>query len=587
MYGWIGKILHIDLTAKQIHVQTPDLDFYNQVVGGKGLGGHYLRECVTLDFDHPDMVFCIFSGPLAGTTAPTSGRCHILSKSPLTGLVGDSSVGGKLATRLKQAGWDGLVITGKSQTPVGISIKDDKIECIDATRLWGMDTRAIHNRLKPGKASLAAIGPAAENGVRYASITVDQHFAAGRTGLGLCLAEKKIKYILVDGTGHVQVRHPDKLKQAREDIIRLTAASPALMGQFGFTCLGTGAVYDLIDNRRMMPTDNFNRTCFEHAGKLNATAYTNAYHPKKHGCLGCHIQCKKLGTENNRTVTMPEFETMSHFTALIGSMDTHLVVRANELCSLYGMDTISTASTLACRREITGENYTPEKVLSLIHDIAYQKGEGKDLGLGASQYAIKMGAPHTAMAVKGMELPAYDPRGAYGMALGFAVSTRGGCHLRAYPISHEILRKPVATNRFSFSGKARIIKIAEDLNAVIDSLTACKFTFFAAGLEEYATAYEAVTGIPTNSQDLMNKGERIYYNERIINALNGFDAADDDLPLRFFTQPGSSGNAIDIPPINRIDFLDARKKYYAIRGLTPEGLPTTQKAQSLGLIWKP
>ena len=157
--------------------------------------------------------------------------------------------------------------------------------------------------------------------------------------------------------------------------------------------------------------------------------------------------------------------------------------------------------------------------------------------------------------------------------------------MRAYPISHEILRKPVATDRFSFSGKARIIKIAEDMNAVVDSLTACKFSFFAAGLEEYATAYEAVTGIETNAQDLLKKGESIYYNERIINALNGFNASDDDLPVRFFTEPGSGGNHIHIPPINRDAFLDARKKYYNIRGLTLNGLPLKEKARTLGLLW--
>ncbi|MCP4292152.1 MAG: aldehyde ferredoxin oxidoreductase, partial [bacterium] len=507
--GWTGKILHIDLTRQKIQIETPDQDFYHQYVGGKGLGGYYLRQVAALAFDHPDMVVCLFTGPLVGTITPTSGRCHVMSKSPLTGLVGDSSVGGKLATRLKRAGWDGLVISGQSSTPVGITIIDDQITFTDATPLWGMDTQEVHQKIQPGKASLATIGQAAENQVRYASITVDQHFAAGRTGLGLSLAAKKVKYILVNGTGRCRVKHPKALKQAREDIVRLTAASPALMGQFGFTCLGTGAVYDLMDNRRMMPTDNFNRTCFEHADKLNAAAYSKSYAPRKHGCLGCHIHCKKLGTKGNQTITMPEFETMSHFTALIGSMDTDLVIQANKRCNYYGMDTISTASTLACRREILGIEYTPEELLSLIDDIALQRGEGIDLGLGSTQYSTKMGAPHTAMAVKGMELPAYDPRGAYGMALGYALSTRGGCHLRAYPISHEIFRKPVATDRFSFSGKARIIKIAEDLNAVIDSLTACKFTFFAASLEEYASAYQAITGIPTSGQDLLNIGERI------------------------------------------------------------------------------
>ncbi|MCD4719166.1 MAG: aldehyde ferredoxin oxidoreductase family protein [Desulfobacula sp.] len=585
MYGWTGKILVIDLTKKNIEVETPDLDVYNRYVGGKGFGGKYLRQCATLPWDHPDMMICIFTGPLTGTITPTSGRTHILSKSPLTGLVGDSSVGGKLATRLKRAGWDGIVIKGKSKTPVGITIKDNLVEFKDATELWGLDTNAVHQQIGPGNASLASIGPAAENGVRFASIIVDRHFAAGRSGLGLCLAQKKIKYLLVDGTGHCKVKDLKKLKQAREDILRLTAASPALMGQFGFTCLGTGAVYDLMDNRRMMPTDNFRRTCFEHASRLNAAAYTKTYAPKKHGCLGCHILCKKIGTKNKKSFAMPEFETMSHFTALIGCMDTELVVKANERCNYFGMDTISAASTLACRREITGLDYTPDSLLSLLDDMALGRGEGKDLAMGAEHYAKKMGSPQAAMAVKGMELPAYDPRGAYGMALGYALSTRGGCHLRAYPISHEIFRKPVATDRFSFSGKARIIKIAEDLNAVVDSLIACKFTFFAASLEEYATAYEAVTGIETSAQDLLRKGECIYYNERIINALNKFDVKDDDLPDRFFTESGSSANNIHIPPINRDAFLDARKKYYDIRGLTTNGLPKKKKAQTLGLLW--
>ena len=586
MNGWTGKILHIDLDRQQAKTESPAIEFYLKWIGGKGMGGCYLRDCATLAYDHPDMVVCIFTGPLVGTISPTSGRCHFVSKSPLTGLVGDSSAGGKLGTRLKRAGWDGVVIKGRSKSPVGIDIRDHTVSFIDAGQLWGEDTKTVHDRINPGKSSLAVIGPAAENGVAYSSITVDRHFAAGRTGLGLNLAKKNIKFIRVDGTGRVRVNHLEKLKEARESILRLTAASPALMGQFGFTCLGTGAVYDLMDNRRMMPTDNFNQTFFEPAGKLNAAAYAKAYSPKKHGCLGCHILCKKQGTGPAKTVAIPEFETMSHFTALIGSMDIDLVVKANERCNHFGMDTISTASTLACRREITGQDYTPESLLALIDDIAFQKGEGKDLGMGALRYAKKMGRPETAMAVKGLELPAYDPRGAYGMALGYALSTRGGCHLRAYPISHEIFRKPVATDRFSFSGKARIIKITEDLNAVVDSLTACKFTFFAAGLEEYALAFEAVTGFPVTGQDLLTRGERFYYNERIINALNGFDSSDDDLPQRFFTRGGTGGNNIDIPPIDRKKFLEARKKYYTIRGLSPDGRPTRQKAKELDLIWK-
>jgi aldehyde:ferredoxin oxidoreductase len=583
MYGWTGKILHIDLTRRRFEIEAPGMDFYARYIGGKGMGGHYLRACATLDWNDPDMAVSLFTGPLVATTAPTSGRAHMVSKSPLTGLVGDSSVGGKLATRLKRAGWDGLVITGRSDKPVGLEIQDGQVAFRDASHLWGRDTEAVHHALNPQKAALACIGPAAENGVRFASVTADRHHSAGRCGLGLSLAVKRLKYILVNGSGRVRVKDPNGLKRAREEILRLTAASPALMGQYGFTCLGTGAVYDLMDNRHMMPTDNFRRTRFEHAARLNAVAYARAYAPKKYGCRGCHILCKKLGQRQGQSIAMPEFETMSHFTALINCLDTDLVVAANLRCNRYGMDTISAAATLACRREITGEMYTAETLLALLDDMAMGRGEGRDLGRGAAHYAQSMGRPECAMAVKGLELPAYDPRGAYGMALGYAVSTRGGCHLRAYPISHEIFRKPVATDRFSFSGKARIIKIAEDLNAMVDSLTACKFIFFAAGLEEYAKAYTAVTGLASSAQDLLHKGERIYYNERIINFCNGFDCRHDDLPLRFFTEPGTGGACMDIGPVDRAAFLETRARYYRIRGLDEMGRPTPEKAKSLEL----
>ncbi len=586
MYGWTGKILHIDLTKKIFEIERPDLETYNLYLGGKGFGGRYLRKCATLAWDHHDMVISIFTGPLTGTTAPTSGRAHIISKSPLTGLIADSSVGGKLGVRLKSAGFDGIVIKGRSKNLIGIVIKNSVVNFKDAAKLHRLDTNIVHKKiqLRKSSASLSIVGPAAENSVRFASLNVDKHHAAGRTGIGLCFAHKKIKYLLINGTGHCKIKNRDRLKQARQDILRLTSASPVLMGKFGFANFGTGAVYDLMDNRRMMPTDNFLHTKFKHASKLNAAAYSKTYTQKKHGCLGCHILCKKTGTKNGHGFTMPEFETMSHFTALIGCQDLDLVIKANEKCNYYGMDTISTASVLSCRREIKGIDYTKKTLLSLIDDIALGKNEGKDLGLGAERYAQKMGKPETSMSVKGLELPAYDPRGAYGMALGYALSTRGGCHLRSYPISHEILRKPVATDRFSFSGKARIIKIAEDFNAVVDSLTACKFTFFAATLEEYANAFEAVTGVKTTAQDLLKKGERIYYNERIINSLNGFNADHDDLPERFFTCSGSSGNKINIPPINRDDFLQARKKYYAIRGLDSKGMPTKEKTKLLELL---
>ena len=584
-HGWTGKVLRINLTTGATDILYPAREAYLKYIGGKGLAGHYLRPHIILPWNHPDMPILIFTGPLVGTAAPTSGRSTVMSRSPLTGTVADSSVGGRLGFQLKWAGWDGIIITGRSDVPRGIEIIDDRVSITDASKHWGMDTTQFFQEFADGKRSVAVIGPAAENGVMFSALMVDRHHAAGRTGIGLCFAEKNLKYITVLGTGRVRVHDKQALLDAREEIIRLTAASPILMGRHGFSCFGTGSIYDLMDSRRMMPADNFHGTHFDIARELNAYAYKETYMPEKYGCMGCHIKCKKIARNKKMDGTsMPEFETMSHFTALIGNTDMKLVMQANDICNRCGMDTISAAATLACYREISGKSSISGQLLDLLHEIGTGSTElGRSLGRGSRSFAQSKDRLQTSMSVKGMELPAYDPRGAYGMALAYALSTRGGCHLRAYPISHEILRKPVATDRFTFSGKARIIKIAEDQNGVIDSLTACKFIFFAAGLEEYAKAYTAATGIQATAQDLLKTGERIYFHERIMNALNGFTAADDDLPARFFEECGSSGNSIDIKPLDRASFLEARKKYYRIRGLDQNGLPTPEKIRELDL----
>jgi aldehyde:ferredoxin oxidoreductase len=251
------------------------------------------------------------------------------------------------------------------------------------------------------------------------------------------------------------------------------------------------------------------------------------------------------------------------------------------------MDTITAAVTIASYSEIQSLRLRPSEVLELLTDIGLGRGVGAELKLGSYRYCEAHGRPEVSISVKKQELPAYDPRGAYGMALGYATSTRGGCHLRAYPIAHEILRKPVSTDRFSFEGKARIIKISEDMNAVVDSLTACKFLFFAASLEEFASALHGVTGMQATAQDLLRVGERIYYQERVFNACSGFSDRDDDLPPRFFEEPGSSGDGISVPPIDRDDFLRARSRYYAIRGLDEHGMPTEEKCRELDIQWMP
>lgn len=581
LYGWTGKVLSINLTEKSFTALNPPEKIYRDFIGGKGMAGWYLRPHCTEPWDSPGMPLIFFNGPLVDTTSPTSGRFAVMSISPLTGTVGDSSAGGKFGTEMKRAGWDGIIITGKSSSPCGISVMEGNVSFHDASMLKGKLISEIFSSL-PAKGSTAAVGPAAENGVLFANISFDGHSFAGRNGLGLVMADKGLKYIHVEGTGRTKVFNSAELSSAREDIFRLAAASPVLKGELGISEFGTGALYDLMNSRRMMPTDNFRETWFPHAGGMNAWNYREKYETKKTGCSGCHILCKK-NSKNGEPI--PEFETMSHFSALIGNPDIEKVMAASHICNEAGMDSITAASTIACYMEI--EKIAPGKLdfTGLLKDISLSRGEGELLKLGSFRYATLSGNSSSSMTVKGLDLPAYDPRGAYGMALAYVTSTRGGCHLRAYPVSHEILRKPVATDRFSFSGKARIIKIAEDLNAVVDSLTACKFIFFSASIEEYARVFRAVTGIEVYGPDLMTAGERIYYNERIMNSLNGFSASDDDLPERFFSSGGTSDDGITIPSLNRNEFLETRGKYYRIRGLTPEGTPIKEKCEELGLEW--
>ncbi|MCL1864326.1 MAG: aldehyde ferredoxin oxidoreductase [Spirochaetes bacterium] len=585
IFGWKGKVLSINLTDRSYTALYPPKEVYHKFIGGRGIAGWFLRPHCTQAWDSADMPLIFFTGPLADTESPASGHFTVMSKSPLTGAVGDSSADGRFGLEIKRAGWDGIVFTGKSKQLCGVSIKDDTIEFLDAEHLKGKKISETPSAL-PKKsylssaASIASIGPAAENGVLFANISFDEDSFDGRAGLGLVMAGKGLKYIQVEGSGKTEIFNRDELLSGSEDIFRLVSASPILMGELGFPDYGTGALYDLINSRRMMPTYNFRETHFHNAENMNAWSYKQKFKTKKIGCNGCHILCKKKGKDGER---MPEFETMSHFSALIGNSDMEKVMEASHICNEYGMDAISAASAIACYMEINKTDSDRFDFIELLKDIALSKGEGEILKYGSFKYASAVNHIDSSMSVKGLDLPAYDPRGAYGMALAYATSTRGGCHLRANPISHEILRKPVATDRFSFSGKARIIKLAEDMYAVVDSLTVCKFIFFAASLEEYSKIFSAVTGVYPD--DLMRVGERIYYNERIMNFMNGFTGKDDDLPERFFKCGGTSGDGISIPPINREEFLETRSKYYKIRGLTQDGECTKEKCEELELQW--
>jgi aldehyde:ferredoxin oxidoreductase len=350
--------------------------------------------------------------------------------------------------------------------------------------------------------------------------------------------------------------------------MRLFKASPILFGPLGFSEFGTPVLVDLMSQRRMTPTENFRTTCFAHTANYSGPHIADVSGARKDGCTDCPIQCRKVSALG---LPLPEYETVSHFGALNNIRSLNAILLANDICNELGMDAISAAATLSAWGEIRGAFPTEQEIPGLLVDIAMRRGEGELLSLGSRRLAEECGHPELSMSVKSLELPAYDPRGAYGMALAYCTSNHGGSHTYAYPVSHEILRKPVPTDRFTFSGKARIISIAEDTNAAVDSLVACKFAFFGASLEEYADILTAVTGVPYSPQRLKEIGRRIVLTERFYNCANGFSRSDDMLPARFFAEPGSSGDGIVVPPVSRARFDEEMDKYYHIRGLNANG----------------
>ena len=480
----------MDLSSGKMRREEIPPELLRAYLGGRGLGVRLLRGRHTLSPFDPAMPVVFAVGPLCGTPAPTSARLVRRLPLPPDGDRVRLLRGRPVRVATARRGTSRDPRRGEKPPPGGARRHLRGEELLPAEDLWskgvGETVRALSDR-----GSVAAIGPAGENGVLFSNIMMGEGNAVGRGGLGAVLGRKNLKAVAVDGDLRTPIANRERFDRARADVMRLFRASPVIFGELGISEYGTPALVDLMRQRRMAPTENFRRTVFEDSSAYSGPAIRAAYGAKKEGCYGCPIRCKKSGADGR---PLPEYETVSHFGALNAIADLHAIVRSNDACNELGMDTISAAATLSAWGEARGRFPSAEEIGPLLHDIAHRRGEGELLAEGSRRVAEALGKSELSMSVKSLELPAYDPRGAYGMALAYVTSNRGGCHLRAYPISHEILRKPVASDRFSFSGKARMIKIAEDANAAVDSLVACKFAFFGASLEEYAELLSAVTG---------------------------------------------------------------------------------------------
>lgn len=590
MYGWIGEILRVNLSANKTVTQKLDEDVAKNFLGGRGLGVKVLYDELKPETNPlgPENKIIFATGPVSGTMAPTSGRYCVVAKSPLTGTVFDSHSGGYWGPELKFAGYDAIIIEGRAEAPVYIWISNKTVEIRDATKVWGLDTHETTEKLikeTDSKAKVACIGPAGERQVLLAAIINDRHRAAGRGGLGAVMGCKNLKAVVVRGTGRVDVADEEKLSQALNDALMVIRKNP--ITNKSLPTLGTAVLVNLINEHGMYPTRNFQEGVFEDAEGVSGEKITETILSGRRACYACPIACGRVTKTSEKEGEGPEYETAWAFSAQCGINDLTAVTHANYLCNELGLDTISTGNTIGCAMEMHQRGFLKEKMefgdadklVELVEKTALKEGIGKELAEGSKRFAEKHGAKELAMQVKGLELPAYDPRGAQGHALAYATSNRGGCHLRAYMIGPEILGTPALVDRFKPDGKADLVINFQNLYAALDSMILCVFTQFALNPSHYSEFVTATTGLTFTGLDLMKTGERIWNLERLFNVREGFGKKDDVLPPRFLETPlpegGSRGRKV---------FLDKMlKEYYHLREWDEEGVPLEKKLKELDL----
>ncbi len=570
--GWNGRLLAIDLSNGTINCYEPDLELFRNFIGGRGLGAKLVYDNGPIDALSPDNILVFAAGPLTGTRTPASGRISLSTKSPLTGTIFDSNCGGFLGSELKKAGYDAVVIRGKAPDPVFIEIEDEHVDLRSAASLIGKNTKDTTRALKH-KGRVACIGRAGEKQVLIASVISEGVHAFGRGGTGAVMGSKNLKALVVRGTGEVSVYDRAEFDKQRSTINRLLIASPTI--NKGLSVFGTPFLMKITSWMRVLPVSNFTKSEPDFPiDPLFASAINERYEPGRRACYSCPIACKRVAKDGTE---LPEYETLALMSTNIGNSSYETVVQANQLCNDYGLDTISVAGVIGCYADIRGKVVTGTELLELVRQIGDKEGTGALLSMGVKRYSNSAGCPERAMHVKGLQLPAYDPRGVKGLGFSYATSNRGGCHTRAYLVAPEILRKPKAIDPYTLDGKAGHTKIFQDRFAAVDSLIVCKFAFFGAGEEEYANILSAVTGVEYSSEDLMRAGERIWNLERLYNLREGFTRADDTLPARFFN------DAIDNRVISREEFQKTLDEYYRMRGWDEQGIPTERLLKELQL----
>jgi aldehyde:ferredoxin oxidoreductase len=614
--AWTRKILRVNLTEGTCTSEPLNMQWADQYLGSRGLATKYLVEETDPKVDplSPENKMIMSTGPLTGTMASTGGRYTVVTKGPLTGAIACSNSGGFFGAEMKFAGWDMIIVEGKSPKPVYLYVENDTAEIRDAAHLWGKTCweteETIKEQLQDPLVRVSSIGRAGEAQVLFACIVNDLHRAAGRSGVGAVMGSKNLKAVALRGTKGVGgIKDFPAFLQATNDGKKVLAEN-AVTGQ-GLPTYGTQVLMNVINEIGALPTRNHKDVQFEDASKISA----EAMHEKRESdgkaqlitnaaCFGCTIACGRISQIDKNHFTVKnspkywdasgglEYEAAWALGAANGVGDLETLQYANMLCNEDGMDPISFGATIGAVMELyemgvlTKEQIgieapfgSAEALAKMAEMTATGEGFGKEIGQGSARLTKKYGHPELSMSVKGQEFPAYDSRGIQGMGLTYATSNRGACHLRSYTVASEVLGIPVKTDPLTTDGKPELVKAFQDATAVFDAAGICVFTSFAWTLTDVQPQVQAACEGDWSLDKLNEVGERIWNMERQYNLAAGFTKADDNLPPRLTTEPAKAGPAKGL--VNGLAKM--LPEYYAIRGWTPEGVPTQETLERLGL----
>ena len=587
MYGWCGRQVTVDLSDGSFSSESVPVDSNDSLIGGIGVGAHalYVRTEGRIDPLSPENPLIFSTGPLTGTGIGTSGRFCVTCISPLTSLYLQSHSGGHLGPELKYAGIDHLYIEGKSDKPCYIYIDDGHVEVRSAAHVWGKGvkaaTRMLEDETDP-EARVASIGPAGESLCLMATIQNDVYRSCGRGGAGAVMGSKNLKAVVVRGTGAVDVFDPDTIASYLRQVGDTAKSRAAPFSEYGTANAGI-----LTSAAGVLPTRNFTSGTFGRIRDIAGEAMKDTVWKSRRSCFSCPIGCSQYSVNGGVRTEGPEYETTFSLGSNLLNGDMNALVAANERANDLGIDTISAGVTLSWYEEACEKGLFDRDprwgdgghIIDMLQKMAYRKDEGDLLADGVRRASERMGGSDYAIHVKGMELPGYDPRTCQGMAISYATSSRGACHLRAPIYVNEIFTKKLSAR--TLESKAAHVVELENILVVMDCLIVCRFgsrTLMQQDFGGAASLLRLVTGKEYGETELEDIAQRIVAMQRLINIRQGLTSSDDTLPERFFTQ------SLDGQQLDRNEFREAIGDYYSLRGWDGAGVPGKDLQKRLHIV---